>query len=105
MKTILIDDIRNLPADRVARTFEDGIEALKNEGPWDLLLLDHDLGQEDGKDGTGIVNWLEENKNLMPKEVIIVSSNPVGRNRMRLVLDKIYRDLWIETNGSNNGGA
>lgn len=93
MRTLLIDDIRNLPADRVARTFEDGIEALKNEGPWELLLLDHDLGQEDGKDGTGIVNFLEQNTSCMPKEVRIVSSNPVGRNRMQLVINKIYKEI------------
>lgn len=93
MRTLLIDDMRNLEADYIARTFEDGIMALDKMGPWDLLLLDHDLGQEDGKDGTGIVNWLEQNTNKMPKEVRIVSSNPVGRNRMQLVINKIYESF------------
>lgn len=40
--TLLIDDQRNLPADRVARTFKEGIDALA-EQHWNLLYLDHDL--------------------------------------------------------------
>ncbi len=43
MRTLLIDDLREIAVDRVARTFLDGIAALK-EGSWDLVLLDHDLG-------------------------------------------------------------
>jgi CheY-like chemotaxis protein len=92
MKTLLIDDVRNLKADRVARTFEDGLQALEHEGPWDLLLLDHDLGQEDGKDGTGIMNWLEQNTQFIPKEIKIVSSNPVGKARMELIIRRIKNE-------------
>ena len=40
-KTLLIDDMRELPASRIAKTYADGLKALKEEGPWDLLLLDH----------------------------------------------------------------
>ena len=43
MSTLLIDDQRNLPADRVARTYQEGIDALA-ERHWDILYLDHDLG-------------------------------------------------------------
>jgi response regulator of citrate/malate metabolism len=89
MKTLLIDDIRNLKADRVARNYEEGIKALKEE-KWDLLLLDHDLGQEDGKDGTGIMNWLEENQEYLPGKIELVTSNPVGRDRMNTIIKKIY---------------
>jgi hypothetical protein len=94
MRTLLIDDMRNLPADKVARSYKDGIDALTNEGPWDLLLLDHDLGSYDewGREKTGydIICFLEANPGLKPKSIRIVSSNPVGRQRMQVVIDKLY---------------
>ncbi len=50
MPTLLIDDQRNLPADRVGRTYREGVQALR-EQRWDLLYLDHDLGDFRGKAG------------------------------------------------------
>lgn len=91
MKTLLIDDVRNIEADKVARTFAEGIEALEN-GPWDVLYLDHDLGEKDGNDGTGIMNWLEEFPEYKPGRIEIVSSNPVGRERMQKIINKIYSE-------------
>lgn len=65
MPTLLIDDQRSLPAARVARTYQQGIAALA-ERHWDLLLLDHDLGDFSGRDGRGLTRydvacWLEQN--------------------------------------------
>lgn len=61
MRVLLIDDLREIKADRVARTFEDGIKALAEEGPWDILYLDHDLGDENPKHtGYGVMCFLEE---------------------------------------------
>jgi hypothetical protein len=61
MKTLLIDDLREIAADRVPRTFSEGIQALR-EGPWDLLFLDHDLGDPNPRHtGYDILCWLEEN--------------------------------------------
>jgi hypothetical protein len=91
MKTLLIDDMRDIKADVVARTFDEGIEALKNQGPFDLLYLDHDYGDPDPhKTGEGIMKFLEENSELLPVEIMIVSSNPVGRQRMQVIIDKLY---------------
>jgi len=43
-KILAIDDVRDFPdADYIARTAKDGIRALREDGPWDLLHLDHDL--------------------------------------------------------------
>jgi len=106
MRVLLIDDLRELDyvvgmylgkdADDligvVERTYSGGIEALKN-GPWDVVFLDHDLASfEDGKEKTGydVVCFLEENPEFLPKRVIIVSSNPVGRRKMQDVLDVLY---------------
>ena len=75
---LLIDDFRVLKADRIARTFDDGIKELKAKVP-DLLKLDHDLGDPDPKKtGYGIVLFLEHEIDIRPKEIEIVSSNPVG---------------------------
>ncbi len=98
MRVLLIDDLRNIKADRVARTFEDGLKALVEEGPWDILYLDHDLGDENPKHtGYGIMCFLEEmyfteRKYLLPKEVRKVTSNPVGWNNIQLVIDNLYKE-------------
>lgn len=90
-KTLLIDDIREIDADVVCRTYDAGISALKNLGPFSVLYLDHDLGDEDmGKTGYGIMNFLEANPDLKPDEVVLVTSNPVGRQRMKVVVERIY---------------
>lgn len=91
MKILLIDDVRTLASAKIARTFAEGISALRDE-QWDVLLLDHDLGEEDGKDGTGIMNWLEENTQYLPKQITLVTSNPVGKERMQKIVDKLYRE-------------
>jgi CheY-like chemotaxis protein len=89
-RCLLIDDQRKIVADRVARTFSDGIAALRDEGPWDLLLLDHDFGDPDpAKTGYGIMRWLEENPQFLPTKIVFVTANPVGRDNMRAVLKRI----------------
>ena len=90
MKTLLIDDLRNISADVVARTFDAGIDALKN-GPYDVLYLDHDLGDEDpAKTGYGIMCFIEANPQYKPNSIVLVTSNPVGRKNMQVVIDKLY---------------
>ena len=92
MKTLLIDDVRNLKADEVARNFADGIRALRSQR-WDHLLLDHDLASYSPmgkKEYTGydIACWLERNPQYMPKKVTVVSSNPVGVAKIKRALMK-----------------
>lgn len=89
---LLIDDMRVLPATRIARTFEAGITALQESTP-DLLKLDHDLGSEDPKKtGYGIVLFLEQEMDIRPKEIEIVSSNPVGIINIKTALESMgYR--------------
>lgn len=93
MKTLLIDDMRDIKADVVARTFDEGIDALKTQGPFDILYLDHDLGDFENKyerTGYHIMCFLEENQQYLPKKIVIVSSNPVGRQKIQMVIDKLY---------------
>lgn len=96
MRILGIDDTRELSeANVLARNYKEGIKQLELNGPWDLLLLDHDLASfdENGKENTGydIVCWLEENKQYLPKKIECVSANPVGRARITLVINALYR--------------
>ena len=108
MKVLLIDDLRQFDGERIktmyyrwspgdtikiARSFKQGIDMLKNRGPWDLLLLDHDLGKKEGKpekNGYHIMCWLEEYTQYLPKDIKIVSDNPTGRKNMQVVINKLY---------------
>ncbi|MCX6745197.1 MAG: hypothetical protein NTX82_06785 [Candidatus Parcubacteria bacterium] len=90
MRMLLIDDVRSYAnMSKIARTFEQGIEALK-EGNWDVLYLDHDLGQPEPKNGYQILCWLEEHLEFLPKQIVLVTSNPVGRQKMEMVLKKLF---------------
>lgn len=106
MRVLLIDDLREIetvmPDFRIypdffgvaARTFKVGITELKNGGPWDILFLDHDLASFDknGNEKTGydVMCFLETHPEYLPKKIVLVTSNPVGRKRMQIVIDKIY---------------
>lgn len=103
MKTLLIDDLRdvdfvnntwNVNVTDVARTFAEGINALK-AGEIDTLLLDHDLGcyDEEKNELTGykIMVFLEAHPEYLPKRIILVTSNPVGRAKMQTVIDKLFQ--------------
>ncbi len=92
-KTLIIDDLRVFDikeGDRIARTFSEGIQALQ-EGPWDLLLLDHDLGDPDPRHtGYDVLCWLEQSPQFLPQEIQLITMNPVGRQKMKLVINKLY---------------
>ena len=103
MKTLLIDDERSVEfvnhkwgvqVTDVARTFGEGINAIK-AGGIDTLLLDHDLAcfDEDGNELTGykIMLFLEEHPEYLPKRILLVTSNPVGRAKMQTVIDKLFQ--------------
>lgn len=97
MRVLAIDDSRDMTqASVVARNYEEGIRQLQANGPWDVLLLDHDLASfdTDGKEKTGydIMCWLEDNRQFLPKKIECVSANPVGRARITLVANALYRE-------------
>jgi hypothetical protein len=92
MRILLIDDVRDLKADVIARNYTEGIKQLELNGPWDLLLLDHDLASfVGGREYTGydIMCWLEEHVKFLPKAIKCVSANPVGKDRIDMVVRKL----------------
>jgi hypothetical protein len=79
-----------IPTNYVARSYSEGIAALRDLGPWDTLLLDYDLASydQDGRERTGfdVLVFLEEHPDKRPSIVKLVTSNPVGRKRMMALL-------------------
>jgi hypothetical protein len=98
MRILAIDDTRELTEAHVlARNFKEGIRQLQINGPWDLLLLDHDLASfdSDGREKTGydIMCFLEENLHLAPKKIECVSANPVGRSRIVAMIVRLNEQI------------
>jgi hypothetical protein len=104
---LLIDDQREFGTNGIplpkeddewehALTYDAGEFALKFHEPWDVLYLDHDFGDSDPKKiGYGIMNYLESldpvlRLILLPKKIVLVTSNPVGRKQMQMVMEKLY---------------
>ena len=82
-RVLVIDDQREFPeADYVAKTAQEGKHQLEHNGPWHLLLLDHDLNSytEFSKEITGydIMCWLEENPQFLPKSIALITSNLIS---------------------------
>lgn len=87
---IAVDDMRDLKADILCRTYKGASELANAMCFKDMeLLLDHDLGES--KTGYDFIKELLLTKNL-PWQVFIVSSNPVGRDNIggALMVDDLY---------------
>ena len=93
---MIIDDMRDLNCDIIARTSQAGLNILR----WmyediEVLILDHDLGEHSFTDGNRLLkeiiigNWL-------PNRVQLCSSNPVGLDNMRKQLED---EGYTTTNG------
>lgn len=104
-KILLIDDVRTpayLGIDSsiydvtVAKNFTEGVNQLKSQTVWDILMLDHDLSSwnGDGKEMTGydVMCFIETHPDLKPKEIQFVTANPVGRDRMEQVRKRLYEN-------------
>lgn len=78
MRTLLIDDVRNIHCDVVARNAEVAKAVLANI-EFDKVYLDHDLGP--GEDGLDILRWMLRLR-IRPKRIYSISMNPDGRRRI-----------------------
>ena len=81
-KWAIIDDIRELNCDFIAKTGWDGI-AMMREHIVEIktLCMDHDLGDANAMNGFDVLYRLSL-ENLIPDHVQMVTSNPVGRMNM-----------------------
>ena len=81
---LLIDDVRNVNCDVIARNGPAGRKMLALGG-WEALCLDHDLGDVGTETGYDVLVWALEN-NLVPPIVQLVTANPVGQANMARAL-------------------
>lgn len=94
----MIDDTRDetnvgCALDVIARNYWSGLWALTSQ-KWELLYLDHDLHSYDevGREWTGydIMCFLEAHPEHRPERILCISSNPAGRARIEVVIEKLY---------------
>lgn len=84
---LLIDDVRDVPVDVIARNFAAGKFMLMTGMLWEGIVFDNDLASEKaGEDGADLLDWAIQTRNLRTNLVQIVSSNPVGVKRMQEML-------------------
>lgn len=81
---LLIDDVRDLGTEIIARTPEAARRMLALGG-WECVCFDHDLGHET-ENGYTILMWALE-RDFLTSKVQLVTSNPVGRQNMRMALE------------------
>lgn len=78
----------------ICKDYNSGILALMQQGPWDVLYLDHDIASYDEnyieKTGYSVMCFLEEEPRLLPKKIYCISASPVGRQRINQVISKLY---------------
>jgi hypothetical protein len=79
------------------KNFDRGQAELKYHGPWDELYLDNDLGGGKGHAGIDIMDWMgwPENRCMIPKSIILVSSNPVAVKQMLSMHESWKRNGFI----------
>lgn len=79
-------------------SYAECVEAFENQPkPFDIVFLDHDLSDEAAagnpshkeKTGTDVVDYIVEmDPSKQPKKIILHTLNPVGRQRMMLILQR-----------------
>ena len=87
---LYVDDIRNIPlfynrTDKIiiARNYEEAIKNLTLIKKFDIIDLDHDLGEE--KSGYDIAKYIVENQ-IKVDAIRIHSMNPVGVQNIKQLL-------------------
>lgn len=97
MVKLVIDDLRvlNLAGSvKYARGVSDALAFLSENMRWEEIYIDHDLGYVDGiaQDIWPVVAAFEERWTYNPiiaGQIFIITSNPVGAQRMKLAFDRM----------------
>ena len=78
---------KRYPFATICRTVKEAKEQIHGKR-WDILFLDHDLGDNNEGDGYDFAKFLKENVDIDNMSIIIHSFNPVGAKNMQAVLGK-----------------
>lgn len=91
---VMVDDERNYKVDVICRNVAQAEQYFANSEklcPCTHLLMDHDLGFCQEKNGVGVLKFILEQCDRRPKFVYLITANPVGRDNMAmLLLDHAY---------------
>jgi len=82
---LLIDDMRDLNCDVIARNAHAGLQMLKS-GIFDTVCFDHDLGEHQATGYEVMSHAFRLDYMGGVDHVQLVTSNPVGRNNMAMLL-------------------
>jgi len=82
---LLIDDFREFDVDHIAKNAREGQKALL-AFPVTHLYMDNDLGDVDEPTGYDVLTWALM-RGIHPTNVMLVTSNPVGRDKMAAALE------------------
>lgn len=89
---LLIDDVRSIPGvEKIARTYFEGLKAITMEGPWECIIFDHDLGAGTDKNGYDLMCLLEEQPELIPNNIMIITQNASARPKMEALRMKLLQ--------------
>lgn len=103
MPKLVIDDLRvlNVPGEVIyARTVSEALELLQTNKRWEEIYMDHDLGSRNDhyEDIWPIIAYFEERNEWSPiqtGEIYIISSNPVGSQRMKIALNRLGYSVTV----------
>lgn len=82
---LLIDDFREFDVDHIAKNAREGQKALLSF-PVTHLYMDNDLGDVDEPTGYDVIVWAL-GRGVVPAHVMLVTANPVGRDKMAAALE------------------
>lgn len=90
-RMLWVDDSKPEPHGcSVARTYDDAVRMLRRY-EWDVLYLDHDLGDADGRTGYDLLVQMRAEARV-PADVVCISWNPVGKRRIQNLWSDIYAE-------------
>jgi CheY-like chemotaxis protein len=70
-----------------ASNSKQALELLESKSPFDMVFLDHDLGEDDENDGYFVAKYISQMpEDLLPDKVVVHSYNTAGAKRMVEVL-------------------
>lgn len=96
---LVIDDVRNFKFPAVyARSSLEALNILTPSSEWDEVWFDHDLGGDDTI--YPVIHFIEEcaffGRVLPIKQVVIHTSNPVGRKMIDRALQPLYSVMHVD---------
>ena len=88
---LITNEEKDIAADLVVNSYEEGRRVLLDEGPWDVLYIDYQL--EDSfippRTGLTILQDLKEFPENIPRKIELVSTDPWHNSMMRKEIDKL----------------